>query len=112
MMGCAVLGSAGSIRRGDHATGGGHEPYDLAPTRYRCGSCRTRLGVAVSRAHVVITQRVVDMADLFAGSGDHPDVAAAFLPDSVPERAQGAGLGQELYRLHAPPIAPAASLVW
>ena len=25
MMGCAVLGSAGSIRRGDHATGGGHE---------------------------------------------------------------------------------------
>ena len=105
MMGCAVL-VGGVNQSGDRARLGVMTCTTRADLLPVCGSYRTRLRMvlsAVQGTHMVVTQRVVDVADLLASGGHDADIAASLRADPGPERADRAGLGQYLYRFHRRP---------
>src|SRR3954464_15862847 len=66
----ATARSAGSIRRGDLAMGGGHDSGDPRRPRWPGKSRRRCRGGAAQPADGVIAQRVVDQLEQFPRGGD------------------------------------------
>src|SRR6266403_2658678 len=94
-------GRSGSINGGDLAGFGGH---DLGDPRLAESGCSRRAGWVVQGTDVVIAQSVEDELELSSGGGHGADVAVgAAMSDLFADRADAAGIGQDLHRFDRRP---------
>ena len=104
-------GRTGSIRGNDLAGFGGHDLDDPQPT-VNSGALTTSAGWAVQSTDVVITQPVEDQFELSSGRSHRTDIAVtAAMSHPFADRADAAGVGQDLHRFDGRPAHQARALL-